>query len=94
MFKKRIIILISVILFLIFVIILSFVTNEKAKENSIVYKLMAYENNVALFENESILTIYDEIVLNSLPKYDREVFEKGLIISDINTLDEILQDFE
>ena len=55
---------------------------------------MAYENNVALFENESILTIYDEIVLNSLPKYDREVFEKGLIISDINTLDEILQDFE
>jgi len=59
-----------------------------------VYRLLAYENNVALYKNDELITIYDEIVLNSLTKYDQESFKKGIIVSEINKIDEIIEDYE
>ncbi len=97
MVKKRLIILLCVVLFSITALCLScFVTLAKGEKfnESPVYKLAAYDNNIALYKNDDIITVYDEIVLNSLPPYDREAFKKGIIIEDISKLDQILQDYE
>lgn len=97
MIKKRffiLIITISVSVLTLFLSCYSALAKEKNKNYNPEYRLMAYENTIALYKNEELIEIYDEIVLNSLPIYDREAFKKGIIISDISTIDEILQDYE
>lgn len=97
MFQRRLYVLILFVslFFLAFVfLICSVVIMKKGRNEPNIYKLMAYENNVALYRNEELILVYDEIVLNSLPEYDQESFKKGIIVSEINKIDEIIEDYE
>lgn len=96
MIKKRLIIMLSLIsLSIITVITAVFVTlNKNTNKLTQEYRLIAYENNIALFKNDELIKIFDEVVLNSLPKYDQESFKKGIIVSEINKIDEIIEDYE
>ena len=58
------------------------------------YTLKAYGDFLALYKGEKLEEIYEEIVITSLPALDREKFLNGVTVSDIERLDEILEDFE
>lgn len=97
MIKKRVYILIILTILSLSVTIFSiFVINSNKNKTNLapVYRLKAYENNVALYKDEEIITVYEEIVLNSLPKYDQETFKNGIIVSEIEKINELLEDYE
>lgn len=68
-------------------------TNE-AKTKSTNYMLKAYKNTVALYDNDSIVEIYDDIVLNSLPKTDIYNFSKGIQFESRENAELYLEDFD
>ena len=82
MLKKRVYILFaSLFVASITIITATFVIISKnSTKVSPIYRLLAYENNVALYKNDELITVYDEIVLNSLTKYEQESFKKGIIV--------------
>ena len=96
MIKKRLIIMVSLISLSIITVITAVIItlNKNANKLTPEYRLIAYENNIALFKNDELIKIFDEVVLNSLPKYDQESFKKGIIVSEINKIDEIIEDYE
>ena len=58
------------------------------------YTLKAYGDFLALYKGEKLEEIYEEIVITSLPLLDREKFLTGVTVTDIEKLEEILEDFE
>lgn len=96
MLKKRAYILFAFLFISVITIMtaICIVISKNLAKVTPVYRLLAYENNVALYKNDELITIYDEIVLNSLTKYDQESFKKGIIVSEINKIDEIIEDYE
>jgi len=75
-----------------FIIILH-LTNHTEPAN-INYTLKAYKNTVALYNEDEIINIYDNIVLNTLPKNDIQNFNNGISFSSITQAEIYLEDFD
>ena len=58
------------------------------------YILKTYKNSVALYCNGEPIKIYKDIVVNTLPQVDVLKFNQGIIIEDMQKIDEILQDYD
>lgn len=43
-----------------------------------IWQLKAVENNIALYRNEELIEIFDDIYVDVLPKADREELENGI----------------
>lgn len=58
------------------------------------FMLKSHNNAVALYQNDQVVEVYDQIVLNALPGLDILKFNQGIPIEDIGKIDEILQDYD
>ncbi|MBR3968165.1 MAG: hypothetical protein IKJ93_01085 [Clostridia bacterium] len=78
----------------IFAIVLYFIKDYKQKSNSPVYMLKSYRNTVALYQNDKLLEIYENIVLNTLPQKDIQSFNNGITFGTEEQAEIYLEDFE
>lgn len=67
-------------------------STDTSGDNSLYLK--AYENTVALYKNEKIEEIYEDIVLNALPIKDQNMLKQGILINNDEELLELLEDFD
>ena len=58
------------------------------------YRLQAYENTVALFAGEKIVTVYDGVVLSNLPSYDRALLRGGIPVESEAQADRLVEDYD
>lgn len=77
-----------------FLIILHFITQYQKTDTSVSYTLKSYKNTVALYNGEEIITIYDNIVLNTLPPKDIQNFKNGIPVSTKAQAETYLEDFD
>ena len=59
-----------------------------------VYTIKAYKNSVALYSDNEIIAIYDDIVLNTLPEQDVLNFKRGISVSTPAQAELYLEDFD
>lgn len=83
---------IYIVFYLILTAFLLISPGKQPENNEIVLK--SYNNTVALYENGVKKEVYEQIVLNSLPRKDVEDLEKGIIITNKDELLRILEDFD
>ncbi|MBO4732864.1 MAG: hypothetical protein J5662_00140 [Clostridia bacterium] len=58
------------------------------------YILKGYNGTVALYKNEEIITVYDGIVLSTLPYADRQRFYEGITVSGPDDAQIIIEDYD
>lgn len=88
--------MIVVVLFSLITMLFVFLSNNfhAAGEENKEYVLKSRGDFLALYYGEEIIEIYDNIVISSLPVFDREQFLRGIRVKDIKDIPEILEDFE
>ncbi len=95
--NKKLLVLIFVFIICSFVAMFAFysfsVTSDTDNDDSKLY-LKAYENTVALYNNNEIKEIYSDIVLNALPIKDQNDLQKGILIKSNDELLQLLEDFD
>ena len=64
------------------------------KENNEQFALKSYKNTIALYCDNKIIQTYDEIILNTLPEYDKKCFNEGIQIKSVQEAEEFLEDYE
>lgn len=79
-----------------FVSVLFFYYLSEYKKNDVKtsYELKSYKNTIALYNDEKIVKIYDDIVLNTLPKNDIQNFNIGVSVTNPTHADEYLENFD
>ncbi len=86
------------VLFSIFILSLSFLIcfghKESCKQTKDIYTLRSYRNCVALYKNEEIIEIYDDIVFNNLPPNDKAILKNGIEFYNISDVDIALMDYD
>lgn len=92
MYKKLLILMSSIILSLTSIVIFKQNVNDKASNYT--YTLKSYRNCLALYKNEEIIEIYDNIILNNLPPKDKEILLNGISFNNISDVDTALQDYD
>ena len=92
--KKRAIILVFALVFTVIFIIASIITvmANSVKNDTLVLK--QYGNNIALYKNEKLEEIYDDIDTRLLSDYDRYLLRKGIKIENYEHLKTILEDYD
>lgn len=76
-----------------FLLVLHYIKSNKETAD-INYAIKAYKNTVALYSDEEIIKIYDNIVLNTLPEKDIYQFKKGVSVASPEQAEIYLEDFE
>ncbi len=76
----------------VLIITVTLENSEKAIEND--YVLKSYKNTVALYNGENIVTVYGNIVLNTLPEKDIIAFNRGIKISSPENAEILLEDYD
>ncbi len=89
---NKIVLITSLILSLSLILI--FKQKEKDVQTAEIYTLKSYRNCVALYKDEEIIEIYDNIVLNNLPPNDKVILENGIEFNSISEVDIVLQDYD
>lgn len=93
--KNRLSIVIGTLCMTVFVIIASVISvfaDNKKEENDLILK--EYNGSVALFQNDEIKEIYDEIVISVLPDSDKEILKSGIVIESEEQLASIIEDYD
>lgn len=90
--KKAMIAVLAAVCLIIGAMIISFFLKKESEPDK--YILAAYRNTVALFKNGEIVEVYDDVVLSSLPKIDRDMFSKGIEITDTDQVSSLLEDYD
>lgn len=67
-------------------------TDEKYNEK--VYVVKSYKNTVALYIDDDIAEVYDNIVLNSLPQSDQNKLNKGICVKDENEAIRLIENYD
>ncbi|MBQ8203154.1 MAG: hypothetical protein IJZ75_02620 [Clostridia bacterium] len=70
------------------------ISSQNDIEDKYTYTLKSYRNCVALYENQEIVEIYDEIVLSNLPPSDRNNFDKGIVFESKTDAHIALEDYD
>ena len=78
----------------IFALLLHFIKGRKEILTDSVYTLKSYRNTVALYQNENLIEVFDNVVLNTLPQKDIQNFNKGIIFDTEEQAETYLEDFE
>lgn len=78
----------------IFVIVLYFIKDYNKKTNSPVYVLKSYKNTVALYQNDKLIEVYENIVLNTLPQKDIQSFNNGITFNTEKQAETYLEDYD
>lgn len=88
--------LLPIIIFTLLLIFMLHLINNQKNNNAIKsnYVLKSYKNTVALYNGEEIITIYDSIVLNTLPSKDIQNFNNGIPVSTKAQAETYLEDFD
>ncbi|MBR6502272.1 MAG: hypothetical protein IKT42_02410 [Clostridia bacterium] len=82
------------LIFILLFILIAYLTTKPTQKNEHNYKLKSYKNTVALYDNENIIKIYDNIVLNTLPPQDIQNFTIGIPFTSQKLAETYLEDFE
>ncbi len=82
-----------IVIVTVFLIIFNTRQNEKTADSNR-YMLKAYKNCIALYKDDRLLKIYDDIVLNTLPPKDIQSFNKGVLVSSKEQIAKILEDYD
>lgn len=75
-------------------LILSGMYAEKSNAEGEKYLLKAHENTVALFKENKIIKVYDEIVLSTLPESDIYTLKNGIVYEKIEDADLAAEDYD
>lgn len=78
----------------VFVLTLTSFNNFASKTKESDYLLKSYKNTVALFKDEELITVYDGIVLNTLPEADIQTFNSGIEVATPAQAEALLEDFD
>ncbi len=79
---------------LVFILIAYCTTDYTTKDVQTNYILKSYKNTVALYDNDEIVKIYSDIVLNTLPKNDIQIFNSGISVPTPTHADQYLENFD
>lgn len=85
------------IYFLIVLLIFTiFVTNNFKKEivSQNNFTVKKYENTIALYNGDNIVRIYEDIVFDLLPQYDKNLLIEGIPVMDESEIKTIIADFD
>ena len=86
----------SVIVFTLIItsmlLLIAYRTPETAADPS--YVLKEYNGTVALYKDGKITTVFDEIVLTSLPHSDRKRFADGIKVKDEEEAIKVIEDYD
>ena len=86
---------IAVIVFtLILTTILILIAYRTDKVQNTFYTLKDYNGTVALFKDNEIISIYDGVILSTLPLADRQKFSNGIIIKNPDEAESIMEDYD
>lgn len=91
-YKKTALTVIIFTLILSVILILIYYRSNKAVKDK--YILKEYNGTVALFENDDILSVYDEIVLSAFPSADRQRFSEGIQVNSPEDALKIIEDYD
>ena len=80
------------ILFCMLIMLLYY--NRQSKASKTVYMLKSYKNTIALYKDEEIIKLYNDIVLNTLSSNDIQNFTNGLSFSSPSQAENYLLDFD
>ena len=58
------------------------------------YTLKEYNGTVALFKGDRIITVYDGVVLSTLPYTDRQMFSSGITIENPDEAQGIIENYD
>ena len=87
-------ILFPITIFIVLMLMLFHLAKNKPQSNDSTYLIKSYKNTVALYQNEKIVKVYENIVLNTLPQQDILNFNKGIKVSTPTQAEIYLEDFE
>lgn len=79
-------------LLLSIILILIAYRSEKPLNNE--YVLKSHKGTVALYRGEEIITVYDGIVISTLPFADRLRFSEGITVSGPEDAEIIIEDYD
>ena len=79
---------------LIFCLLLLIVSYRNASASNTEYKLKDYNGKVALYRNNEIITVYDGIVISSLPNSDKRRFMDGVYVKNPEEAEIIIEDYD
>ncbi|MDO4608756.1 MAG: hypothetical protein Q4B40_06165 [Clostridia bacterium] len=77
----------------IFVIIFNTRQNQK-KNDYDGYMLKAYKNSVALYKNDIVIEVYNDIVLNTLPQKDIQSFNQGISVFSKEEAETLIENYD
>lgn len=84
---------ISVFLVLLLFSVIFFTKSEKNAENS-GYYMKSFNNTVVLYKDDTIIKVYDGIILDTLPTSDRDLLNKGIYYENIADADTAAEDYD
>lgn len=85
----------AVILFtLVLTVILILIAHRNEKTVDSHYTLKSYNGTVALYCDNEIVTVYDGIVLSTLPYEDRARFSEGITVQNPTDAQIIVEDYD
>ena len=91
-YKKTAAAVITVTLLLTSLLLVIAYRSENATVSS--YTLKERNGTVALYKGENLLTVYDGVVLSSLPIEDRVRFSEGISVENPEEADSIIEDYD
>ncbi len=92
MIKSRKIIILSLLLVLV-AIVSAIIIVYAIRQSKQPYYLKSFNNNIALFKGSNLLEVYDDININNLTEYDRYLLRNGIVVKNVELIDEILEDY-
>ncbi len=88
--KTAVMAFVSGIIVLVFIMIGSYY--KKSADST--YTLKSYRNTVALYDNDELITTFEDIVLNTLPESDIAAFNEGVSIESVDAAQKYLEDYD
>ena len=79
---------------LIFNVLLILLFYRNKSQNEVKYVLKDYNENVALFKDDEVITVYDGIVLTSLPYSDIQRFIEGIKVESPEEAETIIENYD
>ena len=91
-YKKTAVAIIVFTLLLSVILILIAYRNKEPVNNE--FMLKSYDGSVALYQGEKIITVYDGVVLATLPRADRQRLIEGITVKDPEDAEIIIEDYD
>ena len=92
--KKKFIILAITISITLIIVVSSLLFTNAAVKNEEKLVLSVKDGYVVLKKGNSIITVYDDIVVDVLPDSDKEALKKGITIENEDQLYSIIEDYD